>query len=752
MTYIANKQIAIKPYRKLWRFQVQKHVFWFHGSSANDASFSYAMAASNERASKQRKLNEFREGLPHCSQSALSAILQKVKTQGVPELVSQDDIKEAGQQLLESLDWYGPLWQVSDAYTHNGAAIKIAHINALSLIAGLYNAGGCFTKALDMVHSKSPSSRDKPWRMILYSDEVHPGHQLSSGSRKVWAIYLGFLEYGQELHQEELWLPLLICRSSIVGQLASSIGQCFKLVLEAMFSNPMASPLTGVRLKHPNGKHLVLHWTVSMFLQDGSAHKFTFSNKQDAGSRVCMMCKNLFLAKGFFIDADGDEQAQPTLANFTRIQDLDLAADNELVQSWQRMKERSGTVSKSDWKTWCQVSGIDYTPHALLLSAKLNSLGLLKPATQYCHDFMHCLCSKGCLSFVTFWVLEAICFNGMSNLWETLQSYLQLWTPPASFKAVKPHLLFLPKNVEGHKASKYIKCSASEMLSLHRPLAYFIHSCCLSHGFLENECRCFLAWSDLLDFLASIPFLQEANPQHLAALVEKALHLVKICGWGDRMRPKMHWPLHWPSQLQHFKALPACWCLERKHKAIRRYGGTCCNMQHYDEFVMRELLAAQYSILSNQHEEIGTSGCSLLRARKPDKKLHKLLAQHNLIVETSNCLYATSCRLPNGMVASLGDIIFFTDGSAGGATPGGFPYKVGSTQAFLQFGTMMVAMVMDMPCLEYLESRHAVKCMDATERISLVQCRAIVAPVTYSRSQGRFTCLIPAHLKEAARG
>ena len=692
-----------------------------------------------ERATKQRKLNDFRQGLPHCSQTALSAILHKVKTQGLPEVVSQKDIKASSCQLLENLDWYGPLWQHSEAFTNQGKSVHLAHFNALSLVAGLFNAGGCFTHLVKRLHTTCPTSTTKPWRMVLYSDEVHPGNQLSSGSKKCWAIYMSFLEFGKDLHQEELWLPLFVCRSSVVGQLAGSIGQVFKLLLEAMLTNPAGNPQVGLRLKGPDGQHLVLYWTLSMFLQDGSAQKFTYSNKQDSGCRVCMLCKNIFLSKAIPLGDEGGEEAQPTLANFIKVKDLQVASDTELLDSWQRMQKRFGEVSKSDFKTWCKVAGLDYTPHALLLSPILNELGLLKPSTQYCHDIMHCLCSKGALSYVIFWTLAAACESGMTTVWEDLLAYLQLWVPPHAFKAVKPHSLFTAKNIESHKSHSYIKCSASEMLSLVPPLRYFLQSCVLSRGFLENECNCCLAWFDLLDFCVSIPLLQKPDPQHLASLVERALQLLVDAGWGDNMRPKMHWPLHWPQELQHFGVLPACWSVERKHKAIRRVGGNCCNLKVYDQFVMREVLAEQVSLLAKEHEEIG-SHISLTKAKKPDKSLHKLLAQHSLVLGDQQCLYSKSCRLGNGLLVHAGDAVFLHSAAAG-------KVQCGFVWAFLALGTSEVALLEEMPMLEYQEDRHAFKFNAASKTICLAPVSSLAAPVVFSRGQDVLTCLIPAHLK-----
>ena len=705
------------------------------------------MAANVESDSKHRKLNDFRKGLPHCSQAALSAILGRVRQYGLPDQSSEKNFREASNKLLGAMDWHGPLWQTSEAFTNTGKTISVIHINIQSLLAGLFNAGGCFQAFLEKVHSHTPSSAGQPWRAVFYSDEVHPGHQLSSSSRKVWTIYMAFLEYGRHLSREDVWMPVFICRSSVVNQLASSIGQIFKLVLECMFSNPVANPLLGVRMKNPQGEHMVLYWTVSMFLQDGAAHKMTFGNRQDGGSRICMMCKNIFLSKALYAAGDDEggppEEEQPTLANYLKLKDLDLSTGEDILQSWQRMKGRKNTVNKGEWKVWCQVAGVDYTDHALLLSECLNELGLLHPTTSYVHDYMHALCSKGAMCFIAFWLIDELCLQGMTNIWTTLCEYLQLWVPPDSFKAIKPFMLFLPKAVEGHKASKYIKCSASEMLSLYRPLAYFLHTCCLANNFLEKECLCFLSWCTLLDFMVSIPFMQEADPQVLQDLVEDSLQHLKACGWAEKMRPKMHWPLHWPRALKHFKCLPACWSLERKHKSIRRYGSNCCNMKVYDHFVMKELLCEQVASLTSTDQSWFQDGCALVKPKKPDKKLKQLLYENNLVVgESGQCFCAHSCKLANGMTASVGDVVLLSDPASRS-----FPFKCGCIKAFLDLGKV-IAIVEEYALVEHLPKLDAIKCDSTNTNMLLVDCQAVESPMIFSKSsEGGITCLVPSHVK-----
>lgn len=185
---------------------------------------------------------------------ALSANVDKVRKEGVPDKSSPKDIRAASGFSLDSMNLYDALWQTFDAYTPQGKALSLSHINVLSLLAGIFFAGGCIHDFIQQLRGKFPSSKEAPWRCVLYSDEVHPGRQLSSNSHKSWAMYFGFLEYGKELSREDVWLPKFICRSALVNQLASSIGQCFKAILETMFSNPLANTLTGVKLIEFNWK------------------------------------------------------------------------------------------------------------------------------------------------------------------------------------------------------------------------------------------------------------------------------------------------------------------------------------------------------------------------------------------------------------------------------------------------------------------------------------------------------------------
>ena len=299
-----------------------------------------------ERPQKLRKLNNFKRIIPFCSQSALSAILDLVEKEGVPELHNEKQLKEASRAELAKMCHYGPILEQKVARTVDGGTTTLLFLNLLSYLTATFAQGGGFADLLERCHQSSPSSYARPWHGIFYSDEVHPGNQLSSTTRKTWAVYFSFKEFGQAtLSKEDAWVTLLIKRSTEVSSLEASIGQCFKLILEHMFTSEWGNPCHGVLLKQQE-KSLKLYWTVGMFLQDGSAQKHTFGNKQDSGSRICLHCKNIFSCSGSAL-----AESEGTISSkFLTKASLDLATNQEVLDAWQRMKKREGKVTKDEWK------------------------------------------------------------------------------------------------------------------------------------------------------------------------------------------------------------------------------------------------------------------------------------------------------------------------------------------------------------------------------------------------------------------
>ena len=88
----------------------------------------------SERQSKLRKLNDFRRRLPHCSASALSAILADINKHGLPEGgISRHRLKDA--RIFQNLEHtpFGPIVQSMQLIDEDGEEqeVTISHPMAL---------------------------------------------------------------------------------------------------------------------------------------------------------------------------------------------------------------------------------------------------------------------------------------------------------------------------------------------------------------------------------------------------------------------------------------------------------------------------------------------------------------------------------------------------------------------------------------------------------------------------------------------
>ena len=324
-----------------------------------------------------------------------------------------------------------------------------------------------------------------PWDAVIYADEMHPGNQLNSSSRKSWCVHISFLQYKSLLSREDFWYCLCVKRSAEVAELKAGMSQVMRPILESLFGT--RSPETGVLLSSAVGK-LRLHFRLGMILQDGAAHKAVFSNRQDTGCKPCPLCSNIFQLKD--TDNSGNVWSQ-----FVKRSDCIVASDEEIMACWERLGEASRSQPAGLFEQRQKAAGMTWSQHALLASSSLQQLGLCRPSSLYCHDYMHCLVSHGVLNEMAFLVLEDLTQSGLlSKDWSCLQQWLGLWNLPHGHASFKLDGLFTSKAVASYRKAGSVKVGASEMLTLCKPLQFFLQSNFLSHGLQEPTCRAFVAW------------------------------------------------------------------------------------------------------------------------------------------------------------------------------------------------------------------------------------------------------------------
>ena len=97
----------------------------------------------------------------------------------------------------------------------------------------MYHLGGSFTQLMQQRHATHPSSPTKVWDLIIYCDEIVPGNVLGRAERKAWAVYASFLNFQEELHNQDLWLTMALERSTFISTVEGGIAQVMAKLVES---------------------------------------------------------------------------------------------------------------------------------------------------------------------------------------------------------------------------------------------------------------------------------------------------------------------------------------------------------------------------------------------------------------------------------------------------------------------------------------------------------------------------------------
>ena len=463
------------------------HAFLWLGPSRK------TMADDGERNAKRRTINDLRFSVPFVSQAALEAICKDIAAHGLPEKHKRHDIWKETKDCLENpmMSTYGPLLQTASLVTSNDTKQKVCYINFLSLLSGAFLQSGAFTNWLLEFHSQFPSSHARPWEAVAYCDEMHPGNMLHSTSRKTWCVYLSFLQLKQLLSKSDCWFCICIIRTSEASNLQAGMSQVFRVILELIFGE--GEPEAVALLTSEQGS-LRLHFTLGMVLQDGAAQKHIWANRQDSGSKPCFWCKDLFQLK----DKDSDGRV---FSQFLKHEQLQVASGQEVISSWQRMRERSQALPLKEFDKWQQAAGLTYNGYALMSSEKLQACGLMKRISLYCFDYMHGMRSNGVFQDTIYLVLESITPSEI-KVWDRIKPWIELWVLPQAYSC-NLGKLFDTKNVSSSRKARDFTCSASKVLALYKLLQQFLSTMYVANNVMVEQGQCFLAWAEVLDFLTT---------------------------------------------------------------------------------------------------------------------------------------------------------------------------------------------------------------------------------------------------------
>ena len=144
--------------------------------------------------SKLAKLDGFKRSLPFMTATALSEVVNKIKSEGLPAASSRKDIRDAAQ--LKLMDkGYGNIIKKMKVACKDGSERDLVLANPLALLQAAFSQGGSYYQLAQSVLEAKPCSFSQSWHAMFYMDEVQNGNQLGvHQGRKCWLMYFVFKE------------------------------------------------------------------------------------------------------------------------------------------------------------------------------------------------------------------------------------------------------------------------------------------------------------------------------------------------------------------------------------------------------------------------------------------------------------------------------------------------------------------------------------------------------------------------------
>ncbi|CAK0843742.1 unnamed protein product [Prorocentrum cordatum] len=458
------------------------------------------------REAKLRKLDAFRRRLPHLSASALSQLLTELVRDAaiVPELYARTAIRQARDVVNNEPTPFGPIHRSVNVHAVGGGCSKINVVHPLALLWKALTLSQEFSEFVRRRFDAAPSTPERPWSVILNSDEVTPGNPLStSNERKLQVIYFSFAEFGANaLSHEEAWFTIMAERSVHIKKVCAGMSQAFSAIIGSLFDGSGTNMRTGGAELPLHGGNARIFAKLGAVVQDGGAHKLTWHSRGDGALRLCLLCHHLFTDKSKVCDEDGTHLLR---CNVMRHEDLALATGDQVRRAARFLEANAAVRSKPELTHLEMALGMTHHPHALLLNRALDEY--VDPCEAFVQDWMHGLFVDGVYNVTVYLLLEECITNGRKDIYAMVGGCIASWYFPGRIghKSSSRHFadIFSSDKKDKHRNAAHIKCQASELLSISGVLALFVQRVLLKSNTCNDACVAFLALSDVVDFVRS---------------------------------------------------------------------------------------------------------------------------------------------------------------------------------------------------------------------------------------------------------
>ena len=458
--------------------------------------------------------------------------------------------------------------------------------------------------------SRHSCTKSRPWRLVLYVDDVVPGNQLRlDNKRKATAWYIGIVEMGLALRSESAWLPLAVLRASESKCLRGGFAAAARAMLRSLLLGCESVATCGVPIA-TDGQPRVFYFRLCRIIGDEVATKAVFDSKGFSGIKCCSMgCKNVVRLRRVDGVATSLEQYQEddylvtvACADPTK---FDLMTDDDVWRSHDLLAAAANRgATRAELDELQTALGFSLNPHGVLADVELRAHVL--PRTCLLRDSMHVTLANGLMGLEIGLLLRALADsvpNFSFAVLRTLAGAPWRWSPnclaPPAFAQQ-----FSPAREAAWKESGVFKSGASDLIQTYVFLRYFVGEHVPPH-IAPLQRASFLALCRVLDLIA------EAKRHSCPAVLRGQL----IGAVGGFMRshqaayglshtlPKHHYLWHVVSDQEDDLFLD-CFVHERKNKIVKASMTHILNTRAFEGSAIRRLITKVAPLMC---EEIGAT-------------------------------------------------------------------------------------------------------------------------------------------------
>lgn len=203
--------------------------------------------------------------------------------------VSANSVKSVNHEVFERYSIKEELVLV------DGQTFEWQYVDPATWLASMVGRSPVLQDMFASAWQRSPSSSERPWRLVLGFDEFSPGNKLQvQNRRKCMVLSFSFLELGQEaLSSGRGWFTCVVLRSTVIAKIAGGWGCCLRRFLERQLLGPNGLAASGCPMTI-GGRDILLFGKVSNLLSDGDGLRQALDWKGASSLKPCFKHFNVY--------------------------------------------------------------------------------------------------------------------------------------------------------------------------------------------------------------------------------------------------------------------------------------------------------------------------------------------------------------------------------------------------------------------------------------------------------------------------